>query len=161
MLPNMTEDIRSTSVDAEKKAINTAENIMHTIQFWRKPDTIAKRLIRKKIKTNYNTCKMLFNGFFEKVRESSRNDYFDDDSMTMSKLVVNPDMDIVKNAITTFSEYGFMLSIYKVSKVLDEPTYRVVMSPGKLITTFFSENVVSNGNFDAYTFYQRMNIEMR
>lgn len=148
------------AVDLDRKAINTAESIVNTIQFWRKPDTVVKRLIRKKIKTNYNTCKMLFNGFFEKVRESNRFDYFDDASMTMSKLVVNPDMATMKKAIDIFTEHGFMLSVYKVSKVLETPTYRVVMSPGQLIASFMSENTITNGDFDAYTYYQKMNVGM-
>lgn len=148
-------------VDSNKKAINTAETIVNTLQFWRKPDAVAKRLIRKKIKTNYNTCKMLFNGFFEKVKESNRLDYFDEASMTMSKLIMNLDMDTVKKAIEIFSKHGFMLSVYKVSKIVETPTYRVVMSPGNLIASYLSENTITNGDFDAYTYYQRMNIEIQ
>ena len=93
----------------EKTSLTVAEKIVNTIQFWKTPEVIGKRSIRLKMRSNYKTARALFYGFFEKIRETSATDYFNNDAMILSKIIVNPDKEVIKNAIATIQKHGFFI----------------------------------------------------
>lgn len=119
----------------DDNVLKSAENLINIIQFWKEPEIIGKRKIRLKIRNNYKTVRSLFNGFFDKIRESTVTDYIDNDTMLISKIIHDPDKAVLSNAVRSIGHYGFTLSIHPI----DSTKCKVVMCPSAVISSYITE----------------------
>jgi hypothetical protein len=137
----------------EKKSIAVAEKIVNTIQFWKTPEIIGKRSIRLKMRSGYKTARALFYGFFDKIRETSAVDYFNNDVMILSKVITNPDKEVIKKAMDTIQKYGFFLSVNPI----DENKCRVTMYPSKIYSDYLSGMYLNPDKVDQNEYLNKMN----
>lgn len=120
---------------SEKKSISVAEKFVDVVQFWKLPEPMERRKIRNTIRANYKSAKSIFIGFFERIRESSSTEHMDDHTMVVSKVLCEPDKEVLVNAVRSLSEYGFTLSIVSCGYGM----CKVVMHPDEIITAYISE----------------------
>lgn len=138
----------------EKTSITVAEKIVSTIQFWKTPATIGKRSIRLKMRSNYKTARALFYGFFDKIRESTATDYFNNESMILSKVIVDPDKEVIRKAISTIQKHGFFLT----ASPIDENKCRITMYPSKLYSDYLSDMYLNPEKVDQNDYLTKMNL---
>lgn len=120
---------------SEKKSITVAERFVDGVQFWKLPDTLIRRKVRKTIRANYKSAKSIFIGFFDKIRESLSTDFMEDDMMVVSKVLTTPDREVLVNAVRSLADYGFVLSITPCGS----SKCKIIMHPDDIITTYITE----------------------
>ena len=120
---------------SEKKSISAAERFVDGVQFWKLPETLIRRKIRKTIRANYKSAKSIFIGFFDKIRESMSTDFMEDDMMVVSKILNAPDKEVLVNAVRSLGEYGFILSITQCGG----GRCKIIMHPDEIITSYLTD----------------------
>lgn len=142
---------------SEKKSINAAERFVDSVQFWKLPETLVRRKIRKTIRANYKSAKSIFVGFFDKIRESMSTDFMEDDMMVISKVLFTPDKEVLVNAVRSLSEYGFTLSITACGGKC-----KIIMHPDEIITAYLTECYLhGSDNVDHSNFLNKMVMRYR
>lgn len=144
---------------SEKKSISMAEKMADGVKFWKLPETLERRKIRKTIRANYKSAKSFFVVFFDKIRDSLSTDFMDDDMMTISKLLVAPDREVLNNAVRSFAEYGFVLSIIPIN---GGKQCKIIMHPDAIITEYISECYLCGvDNVDHSNYLSKMKMRYR